>query len=119
MSADNGNIVAETFAPLEAKKFDAGKLRWALLPWDAVGEVVKVLMYGAKKYGPWNWCSHGGMDWTRLSDASIRHVIAWQQGQDNDEDESGLPHLAHAACGLLFLLAYSLRGIGKDDRHVG
>lgn len=31
-------------------KKDEGKLRWSLLPWDAVEEVVKVLMFGANKY---------------------------------------------------------------------
>lgn len=31
-------------------KKDEGKLRWSLLPWDALEEVVKVLMFGADKY---------------------------------------------------------------------
>jgi hypothetical protein len=83
------------------------------MPWDALAEVVRVLMFGMSRYGRNNWTK--GMDWTRLSDAAIRHIIAWQQGQDRDE-ESGIHHLAHAACGLLFLVAYSIRGIGTDDR---
>jgi hypothetical protein len=31
-------------------KKDEGKLRWSLLPWDAMEEVIKVLMFGADKY---------------------------------------------------------------------
>ena len=105
----------QTTGPLSdnAAKNDYGKLRWVLMPWDALSEVVRVLMFGASRYGRNNWTQ--GMAHTRFSDAAIRHIIAWQHGQDRDE-ESGVHHLAHAACGLLFLVAYSLRGIGTDDR---
>ena len=107
-------IETQTTGPLrDAAKHDTGKLRWALMPWDALSQVVRVLTFGAERYGRDNWTL--GMDHTRFSDAAIRHIIAWQQGQDRDE-ESGIHHLAHAACGLLFLVAYSIRGIGKDDR---
>lgn len=116
MSTDNGDILAETFGPVEASKFDSGKLRWSLLPWDAAGEVVRVLMFGAKKYGASNWVK--GMDWTRMTDAATRHMTAWLAGEDRDP-ESGIHHLAHACCCLLFAVAYGRRGIGKDDRHVG
>ncbi|HKE56465.1 MAG TPA: dATP/dGTP diphosphohydrolase domain-containing protein [Pyrinomonadaceae bacterium] len=49
-------------------KKDLGKLRWSLLPWDALEEVVKVLMFGASKYADRNW--EKGMDWDRVFDGS-------------------------------------------------
>jgi hypothetical protein len=75
--------------------------------------IVKVLQFGAKKYGERNW-EQGG-HWLRNFSALIRHVSAWSQGEDLDP-ESGLPHLAHAGCCILFMLAYQLRKIGTDNR---
>lgn len=84
-------------------KHDAGKLRWSLLPWGAVRSVVDVLTRGAIKYAPDNW--RKVEDWrARYHDAMVRHVTAWHLGEKYD-DEWGLPHLAHAACCCLFLLA--------------
>lgn len=36
--------------------------------------------------------------------ASIRHLTAWYGGEEND-DESGLSHLAHAMCCILFMMS--------------
>lgn len=98
----------------EAVKFDLGKPRYDLVPWDALEEVVRVLNYGAQKYDPRNW--EKGTAWSRMFSAGIRHdADFWQKLQDIDP-ESGLPHLAHGICCRLFLLSYWLRQVGKDDR---
>lgn len=94
-------------------KKDAGKLRYELVPWDALDEIVKVLNFGASKYKDRGW--EVGMGWGRLIGAAFRHIKAWAMGEDLDP-ESGLSHLAHAACCVLFLLAYQIRKIGIDDR---
>lgn len=114
-SKDITDAMVLTFAYPETSgiKHDKEKPRLDLLPYDALLRIGDVLTYGAAKYAPRNWES--GMDWGRLSAAAQRHIASWQCGQDDDE-ESGLPHLAHAVCCLLFLLAYSIRRIGKDDR---
>lgn len=106
---------ADTFAPLEqlGVKFDGGKPRWDLLPPDALDDVAKVLTYGAAKYAPRNW--EKGMDWGRLIAAQMRHLAAFQSGEDVDP-ESGLHHLAHASCCALMVHALFLRGAGSDDR---
>lgn len=83
------------------RKFDGGKPDYTLLPWDAVEEVVKVLDYGAKKYARDNW-KHVDDAETRYLAAAFRHLSAYAQGNEVD-DETGLSHLAHAACCLLFL----------------
>ena len=98
---------------LEGVKYDHGKPRWDLLPFDSLDDVAKVLAHGAEKYGDNNWTK--GMNWGRLLAACLRHLSAWARGQDIDE-ESGLSHLAHAACCALMLLALQKRRVGTDDR---
>ena len=86
-------------------KFDLGKPRWGLLSWPAIRELVKVLTYGAKKYRDHNWAT--GMAYSRNLDACLRHITSWASGQKLDP-ETGLNHLAHAMCCLMFLLTYDL-----------
>lgn len=85
------------------RKDDAGKPRWSLLPWGAVGQVVDVLGFGARKYGDRNWERVPGWR-ARYFDAAQRHMLAWWAGERIDR-ESGMPHLAHATTCLLMLLA--------------
>lgn len=82
-------------------KLDSGKDQWSLLPFGVLRAVVKVLMYGAKKYAPNNWKYVKPKE--RYFDACQRHLVAWQDGEKNDP-ETGLSHLAHAICCLIFLL---------------
>lgn len=96
------------------KKFDAGKPRMELLPRKALEEVAKVLGFGAEKYDAHNW--RGGFDWSRLYGSILRHVYASLDGEDLDP-ESGIDHMAHAACGVMFLLEHKLAGMGTDDRY--
>lgn len=101
----------------EAIKNDEDKLRWDLLPWDALEEVVEVITKGARKYDDRNW--EKGLNYSRLHAASIRHLTAWYQSREDFDSEWNLSHLAHATCCLLFLLAYHKRGFNnseKDDR---
>ncbi len=97
-------------------KYDGGKPRMELLATEALRGTAQVLTFGAKKYDDNNW--RKGMSWSRLYGALLRHLAAWNEGEDLDP-ESGLPHLDHAACCVMFLQSYSRRGAGKDDRYVG
>jgi hypothetical protein len=97
-----------------ATKHDQEKVRLELLPQEALEEVAKVLTHGAEKYGEHNW--RKGMHWTRFVGAALRHLYAWQSGMEDRDPESGLSHLAHAACCILFLLVYEKLGLGEDDR---
>jgi hypothetical protein len=100
-------------------KHDQGKDRWSLLPWDAVQGIVKVLVYGANKYSSRNW--EAGMDWDRPYDALMRHLTDWYhqvdkgKGPGRDAD-TGYSDLWHAGCNVLFLIAFELRGTGRDTR---
>lgn len=106
--------MTETDSTLTGQHFDADKLRMELIPPELLYAVAKILTYGASKYAPNNWL--GGMDWSRLCGSIERHYYAWKTGEDNDP-ESGLPHLAHAACNIAFLLTYTERNLGHDDRR--
>lgn len=88
-----------------AIKFDEGKLDWSLMPWDSVEEILKVLEFGKTKYAAWNWSSNGGFPYMRVFSATMRHLLAWVRGEDNDP-ETGLSHIAHAGCNILFLLYF-------------
>jgi hypothetical protein len=92
-----------------AKKDDDGKLRFDLLPHDALTGVVEVLTHGAAKYGDRNW--EQGLPASRLFAALQRHLWAWWGGEDADPD-SGLSHLEHVATNALMLAAMR----GEDDR---
>lgn len=83
----------------EGRKYDDGKPDWSLIPLTTVEDVVKVLTFGAKKYERDNW---QGISSDRYLAAAMRHITAYQSGEKLDE-ESGLPHLAHAQCCLLFM----------------
>jgi hypothetical protein len=83
-------------------KSDKGKLRWSLLPWAELEQVVEVLEFGAKKYSADNWKHVESLD-DRYFDALMRHLMAYRRGERIDP-ESGLHHLAHAACNILFMM---------------
>ncbi len=96
-------------------KYDTGKAPLSLIPHEAQLAEAKVLAFGANKYECHNW--RGGFAWSRLLDATLRHLLAFQSGEDNDP-ESGLSHIAHARCCTGFLLAHIESELGDDDRYV-
>lgn len=97
----------------EAKKFDGGKLKYELIPIEALREIVKVYTFGANKYGDRNW--EQGMDWGRMYGAAQRHLNEYA-GRNDVDSESGLYHLAHAATCIMMLLQYQIKDIGNDNR---
>jgi hypothetical protein len=97
-----------------AVKHDQGKAPMDLLPRSFLVGVAEVLDFGAKKYASHNW--RKGMKWSRPYSAALRHLTAWNDGEDKDP-ESGLLHLKHAACNLAFLIEFIEKQIGEDDRY--
>jgi hypothetical protein len=76
------------------------KRRYSLLPWRAIGIIVDVLTHGAEKHSDFGWVDVPSDD---HFNAAMRHLTAWRTGHLVDPD-SGYPHLAHAACRVIFLL---------------
>lgn len=107
-----GEVGAEP-APDEGRKDDADKAPYDLIAPELLEDVAAVLKFGAAKYAPRGW--EKGMRWGRPFAAAMRHLWAWWRGEATDP-ETGLSHLAHAACCVMFLLAYEKRGVGEDDR---
>lgn len=99
---------------MSGTKHDGGKAPLSLIPYEALVAEAEVLAFGARKYAAHNW--RGGFEWTRLIDAALRHLLAFNSGEDKDP-ESGLSHLAHARCCLGFLLAHERSGLGVDNRY--
>lgn len=69
--------------------------------------------YGSEKYDAYNFLK--GMEWDLMFDALLRHLLAFWAGED-DDPESGLPHMGHAMWHAHALLAHYLHGIGTDTR---
>jgi len=67
--------------------------------WDVLQDLAKVITYGAEKYEANNWQKN---PMWKYKAAYMRHYVAWLLGEENDK-ESGLHHLAHAMCNLMFL----------------
>lgn len=105
--------LAGAISASEGRKDDAGKAPWHLLAPELMDATAQVLEFGAKKYGARNW--EKGMSWSRPFSAMMRHMWAWWRGEKSDP-ETGYSHLWHAACCLMFLIAYEQRQIGEDDR---
>ena len=101
-------------------KNDKEKPGFELLPLELLSEVNDVLRFGAKKYGsPLNWKKKEGFKYSRAYNALLRHMLAWRNGEDNDP-ETGLSHLSHAMCNLIFLMYHAKNNKGpSDDRPKG
>ena len=95
-------------------KHDQEKPPFELLSSPWVEGVARVLGHGRKKYAAHNW--RLGISQGRLLGAALRHVFAYLRGEDLDP-ESGLSHLLHASCCLMF--AFELRDTRPDldDRY--
>lgn len=103
-----GHLPGET-----AEHFDTGKPRMDLIDWQAMMGLAQVLEFGAKKYEPNNW--RRGMEWNRIAGSALRHISSFLAGEDLDR-ETGLSHIDHAMCCLMFLSSYVKTGVGTDDR---
>lgn len=97
------------------RKDDSEKVRVDLVDPLALESLAAVLTFGAKKYDDNNW--RGGIHYSRLIGATLRHVLAFSKGEDIDP-ESGLSHIDHAACCLMFLSNLSKTRKDLDDRYV-
>lgn len=97
-----------------AIKFDQDKLPLHLLSTEALNQTAAVLAFGADKYAEHNW--RKGFAWSRPLAAAMRHITAFNAGEDKDP-ESGLSHLAHAACCIMFLLEFEKTHRELDDRY--
>jgi len=100
-------------------KYDSGKPKIHLVPPEAIIEAAKVFGFGAEKYGENNWRQDiDKFPVSRHYSSIQRHLMAYHSGEDNDP-ESGLPHLSHALTQMMILLMTTLESDPEltDDRY--
>ena len=86
-------------------KFDAGKLRYDLIPPELPQEDARVYTVGAQKYADNNWMR--GIKYSKLIAAAQRHMAAFLLGESRDP-ETGLYHLAQVRWNMGTLLYFEL-----------
>ena len=85
-----------------------------LVPAPAMAAIAMGLKEGARKYGAFNWRTLTVEAETYLG-ATLRHLMAWQDGEDIDPD-SGNTHLSHAMASLAILVDALESGNVYDNR---
>ncbi len=96
-------------------KHDKDKIEWDLMYWPGLLSVMRVLMFGKKKYAKFGWKSVKQMK-TRYMNAAMRHWYAIQNGEWIDA-ETGEPHAAHIICCMLFIMWYKVNKCTKPCDH--
>jgi hypothetical protein len=99
-----------------AQRANADKIRWELMPVAPMRDIAQIWTFGAKKYSDRNW--EKGFKWSVPYACMQRHLQAWFAGEDFDA-ESGMSHLAHAACNLMMLQQFEYTHRECDDRPIG
>ena len=95
---------------------DDGKPHLSLIDPLFIREVARALTLPtlSGKYAPHNW--RNGIEVSRLLNSTMRHVNEFNDGEDTDP-ETGVSHLAHAACNLMFALRMMKDRPDLDDRY--
>lgn len=109
---EQGNLIAPT--ETGGTKHDQGKPDLSLLSKAGKDGIARAFMFGQNKYGRYNYLQ--GMDWSRLIAAADRHISAFNDGQDFDED-SKLNHLYHAGACIMMLIEFYDKQLGTDNRY--
>jgi len=92
-------------------KGDGDKLDYTLLEWSSFRDLVKLMMFGAKKYNRDNWRK---VEPQRYKQALLRHVAAFAEGEWLDED-SGVPHCACIMFNTMVLIWFKKEGKLGDN----
>jgi len=91
-------------------RYNNGKLDWSLIDYKALTPMIRVLMFGSKKYTPDNWKK--GMPREQILNSAMRHLTALMDGEEIDP-ESGLPHIGHLMCNGMFY-SFFQQGLGSE-----
>lgn len=98
----------------EAAKNDSEKADMSLNPYPALVAMARAFMVGEKKYGRYNY--YKGHKASKLIAAAIRHLSAWNEGEENDPAD-GQPHLGSAMACCAMIIKQQQLGTLKDDRY--
>lgn len=87
-------------------KDDRGKIRPDLIDPAFLIEIADVLRVGSEKYSDENWKV---VEKKRYVAATMRHLLYWLNGEENDKDDN-ISHLAHLAADVMFLRWFERNG---------
>ena len=109
------NFTMEKTTNTRGLRFNEGKNQLDLISPLLLEEVGKILTFGAKKYGRYNY--RKGMEWSKCIASLKRHLNEFEKGVDFD-DESNELHISHVLVNALFLLEYYKCCPDLDDRDI-
>ena len=91
------------------------KVPMSTVPAPVIAEIGLAMLEGARKYGRHNY-REAGVRMSVYYDATMRHMMAWWEGEDIDPD-SGLNHITKAIATLVVLRDAMMRAnMAEDDR---
>lgn len=90
------------------------KAPMSTVPGPVLAELGVAMLEGACKYGRHNFRAVGVRN-SVYYDGTMRHLIAWWEGEDIDAD-SGVSHITKAIASLVVLRDAMLQGLAEDDR---
>lgn len=97
----------------------AGKRKWSLAPLAVFGEIVDVMQWAIERETPPPYARDSWREldnWRELySDALLRHLTAWQGGQERDP-ESGQLEVAHMGACAVILIARTMEEMAGKKR---
>lgn len=94
----------------KAKRFNLNKPKWHLVHMKSLEPLVRVMEFGADKYGPKDWMK--GLDRETILDCLMRHLIALMDGEEVDS-ESLQHHIGHIMANAMM---YSYFNVISEDK---
>lgn len=111
----NPNNFEKSVDKEQGLRYNKGKNRTDLLPFDTLWHISKVLDVGSRKYADRNW--EKGMSWMSVVGCLMRHLIKFVTG-NNIDPETKLPHIDLVMINAIFLSRYYRKNKDFDDRPI-
>lgn len=96
--------------------FGEQKAQLHLVPPTAIQAMARAFEQGAQKYGAYNWRENDAVKVSTYISAALRHIQAFQDGENMVPDNLSTHHLGAAMAGLAIILDSLAAGTLTDDR---
>lgn len=96
---------------MKGLRYNEGKPKWSLIHWASLIPLVRVMEYGANKYGIGNW--EKGLEPKEILESLSRHLFALMDGESKDK-ESGIHHIGHILANAM-MYSFTLINKKQDD----